>query len=101
MWSRDQTKISPKKIYIFCIAQSLSNEDGRFYGEENPPKKDSKGEGLVGRRVPDRLKEGKESLRRWTSVREGKGRTRQNWTHGTSKPIFVFLVFLLRAVRRR
>lgn len=96
MWSRDQRKISPKKIYIFCIAQSLSNEDGRFYGEENPPKKDSKGEGLVGRRVPDRLKEGKESLRRWTSVREGKGRT-----HGTSKPIFVFLVFLLRAVRRR
>ena len=48
MVSGSEKDFSKERIYILC--QDLSNKDGRFYGEENPPKKDSKGKGLVGRR---------------------------------------------------
>ena len=74
---------------------------GDFMGKRIPQRRTAKVKAWWEEGVPDRLKEGKESLGRWTSVREEKGRTRQSWTHRTSKPIFMFLVFLLRAVRRR
>ena len=67
-------------------------------GKSTPPKKDSKGKDLLGGRVPAGLTgDGKA----WVTGPEGvKVRERQSWTHRTSKPISMFLVFFFTAVKR-
>lgn len=68
-------------------------ERGAFVGKSTPPKKDSKGKDLLGRRVPSGLTgDGKA----WVTGPEGvKVRERQSWTHRTSKPhLHVFGLFL-------
>ena len=63
--------------------------------EEHPLKKKSKCKGLAVRET-DNLKEAKESLCSWATVKEGEGRARQVWTCKTRKLIFMALLFISR-----
>ena len=74
-------------------------EKGAFVGKSTPQRRTAKGKTCKGEGY---LPGSKEIGKAWVSGPEGvKVEERQSWTHRTSKPIFMFLVFFLTAVKRR